>query len=393
MISITIQALFLLILPMFAVAPGLFMNRSSTPKMLLISIGLCLLFKDNDLRRRAAAHKEALIFLGACVLSMLFCPDRWTAFAGSPRAPYYGVFEIAVVVMVYLGSTEMEECDRNLALAGAAIGTFCLLQQFFGSSLVGMPVQGGRAAGFRGSPVMLGASLIPCLLAGWHIARTSWTDSPIKKWLPVILIFSGMIAAQSKGAIYASLFGIWIYETKQNRLLVTLLGVSLLWLYIVKIPAQNNLERLELMKIAFISFLQHHIFGWGPDNFLNAFLANKTAAYAKIIKHNTLAQASAHQDIAQVASTLGLVGLWAYLKGLLRMTRVGFSDPMPIALLGAMIIQAQVNPIPTDVLVVVAFILGSRQYESDGVVRIPTWIAPVLLGVAITLTIRDLVPG
>lgn len=198
-----------------------------------------------------------------------------------------------------------------------------------------------------------------------------------------------MIAAQAKGAVFASIVGVWVYETMGAARWI---GIAVAWLavhvYVLLSPAE--LERLELGRIAWVSFKQHPIFGWGPDNFIYAMAVNRTVAYEALAAGNT--QASAHWDLAQVASTLGIAGVVTYLWTLWSIARAKWTDAVGPALLAAMFIQAQVNPIPTDVLVAVAVVLGSRQ-NYDGVISIPEWVGPLLVGICLTLALKDLTPS
>lgn len=378
------MSLFLLIAaPFIAVAPGVFQGRSATPKMLCVVAGLALM--GGGLKRKSAAAVPLLVFLAICCLSWIFAFDRWVGFAGSPRAPYYGVIGVSLVVLAYLSSSEIEDKDAVLWLiemCGAVMGAFAVVQYLAGSTLIGTTMYDGRASGLRGTPVLFAASLVPCFLAAWHRERRERPMHP----LPMFFIAMGMCAAQAKGALLASAVGVLVYEIKGAA---RGFGAAIAWLavhlYILKSPGE--LERVELGRIAWTSFKQHPLLGWGTDNFIYAMAANRTAAYDAIAAGNT--QASAHWDLAQVAATLGIAGVVAYLWTLWSLAKAEWTDGVGPAVLAAMFIQAQVNPIPTDVLVVVAVILGSRQHHR-GTISIPEWVGPLLVGIALTLALKDL---
>ena len=385
--------LLILAVPMFAFAPGIFQNKAAMPKMIPAVLGLAMLLNTGAIKRRASAHDPALMFLFVCCMSWLFAADRWTAFAGVMKAPYYGLFEIALVVLVYLASTEIDDLaaiDNILELAGAALGAFAIVQAVTGQSFIGIPLPHGRAVGFRGSPPMVGASLVPCFLASWHLFRSGWRPT-WRSLLVMLLMVGGILAAQAKGAIVATTIGVWVYETRgfQRWAAVALawVGMHAASFYGVE---RNGSERVELARIAWASLKQRPVLGWGPDCFLEAFRANVTPAYRKIVGSSI--QASAHWDLAQIAATLGVTGLWAYLWLVWKLLRTAWLDPLAPAVLAAMIIQAQVNPIPTDILVVVALILGSRQLHSDGFTYIPRWVGPFMLGILLTLAMKGLGP-
>lgn len=379
----------LLAVPMLLVAPGVFVNKSSTPKMLAVAVGLCLLL-DNRLKRRVAAHVPLFVFFAVCCLSWFFAADKWVGFAGSPRAPYYGLFGVAVVILAYIGSSEMEteEIERALLAGAIVLATVAIFQQIAGRSLIGMGFQNGRSSGLRGSPVMMAASLTPCFLVAWHRFRSRWFEPCWAEAAAMVLFLAAITAARAKGAFLSMIVGVWVYETggfaRWSGLFAAWLGVNAF------VQRGSEPERVELLKIAWKSFKQHPLLGWGPDNFIYALIANRTPAYDALVGKN--GQSAAHQDIAQIAVTLGLAGVAAYLAVLWKLFRALWSDGLAPAVLAAMLIQAQVNPIPLDVLVIVAVILGSRQLDAEGCVRIPSWVAPAMMGAATVLALNDLTP-
>lgn len=387
-----ISILLLLVAPMFLFANGVFLDRSSTPKMLAIVAGLCCLLRG-DWTRKASAHNEVLAFLGVCLISAIFSADKWTAFAGAQRAPYNGLFPILLASLAYLGSTDLdwEEVDRFLVAFGVLLGGFAIAQAISGSSLIGIPLPTGRAVGFRASPVMMAASLIPPLLIAYHRARQDFSSRLIREdLLAAVIIAGGIAAAKAKGAIIAVAAGIWAYEASGAFLWAGLGGfLSISWWAIANIPEER--ERLELARIAWRSFKQHPVLGWGPDCFFFALLENKTADYQKVAGPGII-QTAAHNVFAQVGATLGAAGLAAFFMAAGKLLTAAYADKVAVAVLSAFVIQAQFNPIPVDILVMVAVVLGSRQRDTEGVVVIPRWVGPMLAGAAVVLAIKDLTP-
>jgi hypothetical protein len=117
----------------------------------------------------------------------------------------------------------------------------------------------------------------------------------------------------------------------------------------------------------------------------------RSPEYIKALGVNV--QGSAHQDLAQVASTLGLVGLAAYVRMLWALVTASLEDPVALAMIVGMVFQAQVNPIPTDVLVVAAVVVGSRHPSLDDLVDFPAWLGPAILCAAVAMMILDLGPA
>ena len=384
----------LLVAPMFLIAPGIFLDRSSVPKMLSIAAGLCFLLRG-DLHRKASAQNQALAFLGVCLISAIFSVDKWASFYGATKAPYYALFPLVLVALAYLGSTELdqEEVDKSLVAGGVLLAGFAICQGITGKTMTGMPwVDGNRAIGFRGSPVQLAASLTPCFLAAYHRARRDMAFRTVSEdFMAAAIILGGILAAKAKGAIIALGAGLWVYEVSGAwRWMGVAFAISLQWGVIQRSEAQK--ERLEMFKMAWKAFKQHPFLGWGPDCFLNSVLKNRTKAYDVLVGKNVI-PASAHNDLAQVASTLGLAGLVAYLAGLWKLVRAPYSDNLAMAVLCALVVQAQVNTIPTDVLVVVAVILGSRTRDSEGLCVIPSWVAPSVMVTGVVLAMKNLSPA
>lgn len=384
---------FLVIAPFFLIAPGLFQSASTTPKALSIAVGLFLACRPGW-RKAPQCATQVLVFLGICVISFFYAVDPFTAFAGCPKSPYFGIYQLAMVAGAYYAASASGQDDRNrattviLARLGACLGAFAVVQFVTVHSFLDRPLQLGRAEGFRYSPVMFAASLIPCALCAWDEIDL---DSRLSRWLIFALIVAGMLAAQAKGAIFATIVGIWVYETEGwKRWGGVAAAMAVLYSYMFTFPTPTNLERIELLKIAWRAFKVYPILGWGPDSFLVAFLNLDTTAYARIVS-TVHAQASAHQDIAQVAATLGLAGLAAYLWLLWSLVKASEATPLSIACLVAIWLQSNVNPIPVDVLVVGALLVGASHGTDEDIV-FPSWIGPVILAIGVLLAIKDFRP-
>jgi O-antigen ligase len=381
----------LMIVPMFSFVPFIFNCTSATPKILSIFVGLYLAYQPG-IRKTAEVQAPALIFLAACMLSWITAQNHWAGFYGYHQAPYYGLVGVAVIIASYLAGAGIEEDFGNILIwAGALLGVFAVVQYISGMSFLGINLQDGRASGFRGSPVMFASGLIPCGLLAWN--RMSWNSEilfdrdVIKDRCLFALIVLGIAAAQSKGAAMSLVLGIWVYETRGwERWAGVATWMAILWLYMLNVHTTTNLERLELLRISWVSFLQRPLLGWGPDNFLYALVANKTPEYSRLVGSSL--QASAHQDIAQVAVTLGVIGIAAYGYLMYSLVRSSYSR-IAISLLVAMWFQAQVNPIPVDILVLVAVILGYH-HESEDYIIPQSWWAQAILAVGVFIVTSDI---
>ncbi len=388
-----IAMLLLLIAPLLALAPGVFINQSGTPKMLAIAVGLYLALRNRS-TYSAAAQKQAFLFLGVCAVSWIFAENHWIGLVGSPRAPYYGLIEVAFVVLAYYAAAGLKDNPRPVLIwAGVGLGILAIAQASTGHSFLNQPLQQGRASGIRYSPVMFAASMIPCAICAWNEFRErSFLGIHWKSLLAFALIVAGIVSSQAKGAMLALSVALWVYETDGVRRWVGVaVSVAALWVYMLKVPSVNNLERLELLRISWSAFLERPLLGWGPDNFLLVMLKNRTVEYSRIVGSLRLAQASAHNDIAQVAATLGLVGLVSYLYLLWSLVRSSRSL-MSLSVIVAMWFQAQVNPLPVDVLVIAAVLVGC-ECDTEDISWTPAWVAPCVLAAGVFMATMDLSPA
>lgn len=361
---------------LLSVAPGLFSNLYVTPK--LLGIAACLLFLKPS---RPPAFNAALVFLGAVLLSAEFSLDPWTALAGQYRCPYYGILAVTMVFLAYCGSPGYSYF-RWLLPASAVLGYVAVAQVLTGSSLLGPAlVAGNRAGSLIGSPVFLGTCLIPGFIVAWDQSRKS--DSVY--FLGCIVI--GLVCAQSKGAYLGCAAAVMSYELRGRARRVGI-GALLACLagYVILSHSPNQRERLELLRISWMSFRDHPWLGWGPDQFAFAFQAHHTAEYIAIVGKPEFGQASAHEDIAQIAVTLGLVGLSAYIYLLWSLVRSVIDRPVALGALVGVWFAAQVNPVPIEAQVVLAVILGS----SGGAGRtVPRWVMALPLFLVIPLAMAD----
>lgn len=381
----------LIVGPLFAIMPKVFINQSGSPKLIAIGVGLYLALLRPSLNI-PKAQKQAIGFLLACLVSFVFAQNRWIAFIGAPKAMYFGIVEIALVVLAYCVGARLDEEPYDLFIwCGAILGAMAICQAVTGHSFNTMPLQNARASGLRFSPVMFAASLIPCALAVYSKGR-NFKGRPAVTAICLTLILLGMACAQAKGAIFAFLVGMWVYETEGlRRWAGALLSLCILWIYVAHSQAQNNLERMELIRLAWEAFKAHPLVGWGPDNFIIVMLSNRSPQYSQIMGNIHSVQASAHQDIAQVAATLGVIGLAAYASLMWALIKAS-SDRFSMAVLVSMWIQAQVNPIPVDVLVLVALLLGYC-HKTDKTMTYPAWIAPTVLALVVFVVTLDLNPN
>ena len=131
----------------------------------------------------------------------------------------------------------------------------------------------------------------------------------------------------------------------------------------------SNNERLLIWKGAIKAWKVHPWFGWGLDNFLGAFRANRGLAYLDtpaIHGSETNMQGDAHNLILQVMTTTGLAGLavslillyrlWYFLED--RKHRSEYHRAVRACVYG-LLAASMVEPVPFTCWCLVAMLLGS----------------------------------
>lgn len=131
----------------------------------------------------------------------------------------------------------------------------------------------------------------------------------------------------------------------------------------------SDYERILIWKGATRAWLQHPVFGWGLDNFLGAFRANRGLEYINspaLHGTETNMQADAHNIFLQVLATLGIFGLysftrfiwnvWQFLQD--RKYQSDYSRAVRASII-ALFTVSLIEPVSLSCWVVAAMILGS----------------------------------
>lgn len=302
-------------LKMAAMALGLQRHRNTQPRPLL-------------------PYARAL--LAVAVLSASLSTDPILSALGYSETPFYGVTAMALVYLAYV--------SVDLELAPVARWAVLLLTA---GSLMPWTMQDGRAGSFMGSPVFLGAVYVVLFpyLKGWSI----------------VLAAIGVALAKSKGAALGILAGLMAAQYVRGRLRAWHVDVALVaCLALGTVMAARGLSdsdwgRVELVRYAAATMADYPVLGSGPDTFILEMRRRATAEYRARLGADS-AQASAHNDIAQVGATLGAAGLAAYLMLWWAAWRLAVrrADARVAAVLAGLFVQAKFNPIPVVVHVIAA---------------------------------------
>lgn len=216
---------------------------------------------------------------------------------------------------------------------------------------------GLRAIGTIGNPPSLGALL----------AMLAMVAGPLQ----IPFIMAGLVASGSRGAVLAAAMGLVarIFPRKAHWVM---LAAFVVWLA-APVKAPKDIARAEVWGMALNVWGENFLAGSGPDTFEIGFRANRTPDYAKAVGSEATKQEHAHNDLLQIAATMGLLGLasYAFLLGHLEAT------PAMIALF----VAAKFNMPSFIVIAIGCVIFGSQLHvpvrASD--TRWP-WIAIALIG-------------
>ena len=348
----------------------LFASGFAIPKLLVLSLGLLPMawaaWRGAPVDLHRSCFVSGLLFLFAVATSLVFAEDGWLGLVGRYNNFTWGLLGVAIAFFYHLAaasSAGVEEAGltrenvrglRVIAAAGAVLGVYAVAQ---GQGLTAIPstLAGGRAIGTIGSPTDLGLVLALILPIAVDV-------SPVYA-LGVTL---GLAASGARGAWLAAAIGLLVYALRQpkgRRLLLPLLviggvGVSCMAARGASRFRKSDAERIEIWKIARTAIAERPLIGHGPDSFGNAFKRLKTEGFVRVQLSDRHVQEDAHNDVLQVLATLGLFGLLAYvILGLSAFASV-WSHPAGLGALTALFVNAKVNPLPIEAVVLAAVIVG-----------------------------------
>jgi hypothetical protein len=245
---------------------------------------------------------------------------------------------------------------RWLRVAGALLSVHAVLQLMGLDPIMPLPrLPQERAIAWIGSPIDLGNILaMAASLGGWA-------------WLP------GLVLTGSRGAWLAAASSLTPYRWRWLALLAVLALPFL--------PNKKDVARVEMIRIAAAEISRHPITGTGPSTFVLTFVKHKTFRLVAAVGP-TYMQGYAHNDLLEVASTMGLVGLTLYLALLWPMRY----EPA----LFALFVAAKFNPVTFDVGAVAA-LLAARVEMPRVNLRVPALgVACVSIFVSLSLICMEL---
>lgn len=341
-------------------------------------------------RRRTPLDAPLIFFLAVFLASLAVAADPFLGITGMYGIHAYGLAGLLLCTAVYLAcawSDEPQDPDRLLALAlwaASAAAAYGLLQKLGLELFAGVRASGsGRLIGPQGDPVPFGA----CLLLFIPVAAHFWRDpSPGRRALGRIggaLVAAALALTVSRGAWLGAAAGLAVYlwicgdaATRRRSLLLIAVAAAagLTAVAFLRTTAKvSDSARLALWDSVARAIPKRPLLGEGPDSIQTVLRRERTDGFLRALGPSR-SQVSAHNDILQVAATMGLAGLAAYLwlllgawrclSAALREAKRRSAAAAIAGALAGLFVQAKFNPVPLGALVVVSLMLGLTAREA-----------------------------
>ncbi len=194
-------------------------------------------------------HWLGVGFLAYAFASSLWAVDRYDT--------VWGLWCLSIAALAFwLGSTSfnLRGLWKGLAL-GLTVSSVIAILQFYGIRLV-LGGTGIRSSGLLFSPAVLG-SVCALVIVALLVERLWW-------FIPGVV--PAFALAQSRGAIFALLCGVWmVYRSKPIPLILGILAVAFL---VTSFPAPGDVVRFQIWWDVTQNLI---LFGHGPGSFLGYF--------------------------------------------------------------------------------------------------------------------------
>ena len=341
----------------------------------LIWLGLCA-----GAVRRTVLDRPIAAFFAAAALSAAFSVDRPASVFGMYPQMFYGLLPLGLCAQLFYASAAAAgedarvELERWLLTVSIPFALFGISQRIFGDFLTGFTLFGNRISSTIGSPIMFGACLavmIPPALDA-TLRRKSRLGAAAFALMLVALVMTwsrgAWIAAAAGGACYLWLTGRLKLPGRRLLVLGLLAALTILALTRALRKSDSDTQRLETSKTALTAFAARPLLGYGPDTFVLPFRRFKTDGFLRVTGVSFTESLNAHDEILQIAATMGLVGLaayawllWALGSRLLSLLRTGELEGRSAAGASALLaafLLAKFNPISPSVLALIALEAG-----------------------------------
>ena len=328
-----------------------------------------------------ALDRPLIALAAVMILSTCASVDPPASVFGIYPQAFYGLLPLGLCAALYYGAAAAggEEASRDeiifwMLAASIPLGAFGVWQKIFGDTLTGYALPDGRITSTIGNPVMLGACLV--LLCPLALDETLRKKSLLGAGA-LGLTAVALVLTWARGAWLgaAAAVAIFLWATGRLRLprrlaLSLVVAAPLVFFALQRGLAKRNSDslRVETAKSALAAFAARPLLGFGPDTFAIFFRRYKTEEFLRLSHLANAGQFSAHNDLLQVAATLGVLGLLAYgwllwnlgarLLPSLSGSPPDERSPAIAAGLIGLFISAKFNPIPISALAPAAILSG-----------------------------------
>ncbi|HAH07731.1 MAG TPA: hypothetical protein DCM05_14620 [Elusimicrobia bacterium] len=310
-------------------------DGTALPKLLLFALSACALAWGAAFKKKGPESLRTPLDLPLLALSLVLLlsaalsVDPWVSLLGQHRVRVWGLLQAALCAAAfYAARWGAEPSDGRLFLraclaAGALVGLHALLQRAGVEPLPGFPaVSQGRPYSTLATPVLLGAWLLMLPAPALHLMRSEERADRALAWAGLPLIAAALFLTQSRAAWLGAAAAAAAYlvlgskERRPSPKTLLLAGALLLGavaaVSFLRKTSFVDAARWELWKTGWRAFLEHPWLGSGPDTFLWAYRAHKTARLYELMGAFR-SQSFAHNDLVQALSTTGLLGAAACL--------------------------------------------------------------------------------
>lgn len=280
--------------------------------------------------RPTPLNRPLAAFLILAFISAYYSIEPMLSFWGAYRIYVFGCFPMSAFAALYWFSAQIQDATygekirRAAMISGALVGLYALLQYYGVEPFERMPgAQGGRPWGSLGNPLYMGALCMMAVALGLFEWRGFWVT-------PFALATVGLILSLSRSAWFGFLAAFMLCALKYKKsvksgykaigFLFIAIGM-LFWVFplareralvLVSTHEGSNAARVAGWKGALEVLKDHPWLGAGPDTFFVAFRPHRSFEYVHATGSG-VTQADAHNDILQVVSTMGVIGLGAFL--------------------------------------------------------------------------------
>lgn len=357
--------------------------RYSLPKLVALSAGALLAWAV--LARRGVPGRETpldrpLLACAAAVLaSFAVSTDPFLSFVGRYQMYALGVLPLGLLAAFFYAAVRSGQAEEPLPLmrlcawSGLVMGLHAVMQASGVEPIPFMPTKfpDGRAVGTLGNPTYLGACLVALFPLSLGLALQEGGKDRILGAVGAAGVAAGLFACGSRGAFAGAAAGAAAYlalsgrlGASRGRLLWAAAGALLLAGGVaaslrLRSASASDSARLAMWDAALRATPLYPWLGSGPDTFEALLRRGRTDGFIRALG-SSAGQAHAHNDLIQIAATMGAAGLAAYawlLGALAMLSWRARGDPLRAAAAGALaglFVQAKVNPVPLPGMVLAA---------------------------------------